>query len=44
MQNAAALRLLLSANDLKRNEIEEQDRQLQLALYDKLCEDLGAAK
>lgn len=34
----------MSADDLKRNEIEEQDRQAQLALYDKLCGDLGPAK
>jgi hypothetical protein len=34
----------MSADDLKRNEIEEQDRQVQLVLYDKLCGDLGPAK
>lgn len=34
----------MSVDDLKRNEIEEQDRQVQLALYDKLCSDLGPAK
>ena len=27
----------MSAEDLKRNEIDEQDRQVQLALYEKLC-------
>jgi hypothetical protein len=31
----------MSAEELKRHEIDEQDRQVQLALYDKLCGQLG---
>ena len=32
----------MSADELKRNEIDEEDRQVQLALYEKLCRHLGA--
>ena len=31
----------MSADELKRNEIDEEDRQVQIALYDKLLGDLG---
>lgn len=34
----------MSTDDLKRNEIDEQDRQVQLALYEKLSGYLGVAK
>ena len=33
----------MSAEELKRNEIDEGDRQVQLALYEKLCRQLGPA-
>jgi len=32
----------MSADELKRNEIGEEDRQVQLALYEKLCGQLGS--
>jgi hypothetical protein len=34
----------MSADELKRNEINEEDRQVQLALYETLCGHLGPAK